>query len=211
MPISNTKWNKGFLSNSICRWQTQFESGMTLLEILIALTLVAGIMSLTLPRLRSGDQAKAIIRKITVLARYVHSTSRLKGIPYRMVIELGQGSPNSLYVERGSTAVVSLKSNEEINPQGSPAPKSDFLLDKGILKKPMELPKGYQFDDVEFGSKQEKVTTGKAYVYFFPQGFATKAAIHISDGKDKKFTIAIHPLTGQSYAAQTYVALKDIQ
>lgn len=203
MPISNTKEIKS----------SQY--GMTLLEVLIALVIIAGLMSFSLPRLRSGDKTKSVIRKITVLAKYVHSTARLKGLVYRIVIELGEGSSNSLYVERGASSEVNLKTNDEpTNPaaSGSPAPPApDFAVDAGILKEPMELPSGFKFDDIEFGSKEEKVTTGKAYIYFFPQGFATKAAIHISDGAAKKFTIVIHPLTGQSYAAQSYVALKDVQ
>src|SRR5690606_28506338 len=92
MPILNTK--------EIDPSNRLNSRGLTLLEVLVALTLIAGLLSLTLPRLRTGDQTKAIIRKITVLTKHVHSVARLKGLPYRIVVDMGNNSSQSLYVER---------------------------------------------------------------------------------------------------------------
>jgi general secretion pathway protein H len=83
-------------------------------------------------------------------------------------------------------------------------------VDPSVLKTPLELPRGFIFEDLEFG-EDKRVSSGKAFIYFFPQGFVTRAAIHISDKKTKKFTISVHPLTGQGYAVQEYVSLKEIE
>jgi hypothetical protein len=53
----------------------------------------------------------------------------------------------------------------------------------------------------------DPMTTGKAYVYFFPLGFTEPAWIHISDRKGEgSFTLALHPLTGMVRVYDQYVA-----
>lgn len=53
----------------------------------------------------------------------------------------------------------------------------------------------------------EPMTTGKAYVYFFPLGFTEAAWIHVSDRKGESFfTLALHPLTGMVRVYDQYVA-----
>lgn len=44
----------------------------------------------------------------------------------------------------------------------------------------------------------EPMSSGKAFVYFFPLGFTESAMIHVSDKKGEGFfTLVLHPLTGQ--------------
>jgi general secretion pathway protein H len=53
----------------------------------------------------------------------------------------------------------------------------------------------------------DPMSTGKAYVYFFPLGFTEAAWLHVADKNGEgSFTLALHPLTGMVKVYDQYVA-----
>lgn len=197
---------------TIYKFIKQSQLGFTLIELMIVLGLIAALVGFSLTKLRPADKAKAVVRRITVLTKQTFINARLKNQMHRFVINLDEKNPN-IIIESATKSDVQAFFSEEDEKKAHPdeKAKSDYTPDGSILKKPLELPSGYKFLDVEYGTKKEKISTGKAYIYFFPQGFATHAAIHISDGKDKKFTVIIQPLTGQSFASPDYVSLQEFE
>lgn len=62
--------------------------------------------------------------------------------------------------------------------------------------RPKPLPPGVQVE-VWTRAQREAVTSGVAYVYFFPQGTAEKAMVFVTQG-DNTWTIDVAPLTGKT-------------
>ena len=59
--------------------------------------------------------------------------------------------------------------------------------------------KGQIFIDAVMTPRHEEpVDKGMAYVYFFPQGHAEPAIIHIKNKSDEYYSVVMHPLTGQA-------------
>lgn len=81
-----------------------------------------------------------------------------------------------------------------------------FLPIKESVIKPVKV-KNAKIADVFSPRLLDPMTTGKAYIYFFPLGFTEAAWIHISDPKGQGFfTLALHPLTGGVKVYSEYVA-----
>jgi general secretion pathway protein H len=196
------------------------ENGFTLIEILLVIAIIAFVIGIGIPRLsRSlGTQLRATTRKLVTLNREVHHSARLKNRTYRVVFDFGdkerKTSP-SFYVESGS--------GRELAPSPDATPPSKFSRDKDkepppafspdteTLKKPVALPRGVQFEDVEIVGQDKPVTEGKAYVYFFPQGLVQKTIIHITDGAKIHWSLIINPLTGATEIRSEYIKLKDTE
>src|SRR5262249_7679548 len=50
--------------------------------------------------------------------------------------------------------------------------------------------------DIYTPRQREPYTSGKAYLYFFPDGHTERAVIRINDG-DEFYSLIVHPLTGK--------------
>jgi len=84
-------------------------------------------------------------------------------------------------------------------------PKAVFKSFKDTTLKPVEIKKGVKIADVYTPRQRDAYTEGRAYLYFFPQGFGERAVIHLSDGKDSFYSLIVHPLTGRVQIAGGYV------
>ena len=87
--------------------------------------------------------------------------------------------------------------------------KADFEMHTKIIKEKQNLPSIIKFENVEVISSDEPVSDEKAYIYFLPQGLVTSAAIHLTM-LEKKWTVAVNPLTGKGTVLNSYMSLKDI-
>jgi general secretion pathway protein H len=192
------------------------QSGLTLIELLVSIGIIAFVSAIAIPKLgrNLGTQLRSTTRKIVALNKQLHHSSRLRNRTYRLVIDFGdkeKGAGQSLYVESSGTR--QLIKNEEEKPVGlgEEKPKSPFALDNELLKKPLQLPSGVAFEDVEVANERNPVKEGKAYIHFFPQGLVTQAVIHIGNGKDIKWSLIVNPLTGETNIRSEYIRLRDIQ
>lgn len=187
--------------------------GFTLLEILIVLALVAGLVMYTVPKLSSGDQIRSAVRKLTVVTKQAQTSARLSGNIHRLVFDMPEekGQEHSYWVEVATSKTATLTFSDEDDKdkkEDETTSATGYELD-GKIKK-MELPSNFYFEDIDF-SEKNKVTSGKAYVYFFPQGLVTKAAIHLTNKKAIHWTVVLNPLTGVGTVLSEYKSLKDIQ
>jgi general secretion pathway protein H len=51
--------------------------------------------------------------------------------------------------------------------------------------------------DVYTPRQREPYTSGRAYLYFFPDGHTERAIVRLSDGDDNFYSLVVHPLTGR--------------
>lgn len=62
--------------------------------------------------------------------------------------------------------------------------------------------------DVWIQGMSEPVRQGKGYLYFFPNGYAQDALIHLEDEEKRVFTVKVRALTGTAAVENGYVEMK---
>jgi general secretion pathway protein H len=80
-----------------------------------------------------------------------------------------------------------------------------------VTRKEQVLPSGLRFASLETANMKSPITSGTAYIHFFPEGFVEAAALQITDGKKLTWTLVFNPLTGQAEIVEKAQSLKDIQ
>lgn len=73
--------------------------------------------------------------------------------------------------------------------------RAQFTTDDVIGTQKLEG--GAAFDGVTVAGQSDPVTSGKAYIHFFPNGWVEPAVIHTTDGESTYFTLQVSPLTGK--------------
>ena len=69
---------------------------------------------------------------------------------------------------------------------------------EGLPVSEATLPDGLRFTDIE-NSLEGRVSEGRAYTLFLPQGYATPTWIHIAgEDVEESYTLIISPLTGNT-------------
>ena len=196
------------------------ELGFTLIEIMVALVILAGLTVLALPRINSNtNELKSTIRKLTVLGKQLQVHSRLEHKTFRLAFHLHDKKAHSFWVESASGYVSESAedenedNNEEDQEEDTKAPRlNTFEIDTRMLREPVSLPKPLVFTDIEVENDISK--KGKVYVHFFPQGVIEEAAIHISSGNkgDKSgWTITYNSLTGKGHIINKYISLENLR
>lgn len=203
-------------------------SGFTLLEVMIAVGIIAAVITLIVPRIDNrNNQIKAAVRKFIALSRDLHSRAKLENATYRLVLDMKAGETalnHEFWVEKSTKKILLNKEaladinkekrgleQEKEEEEKKKQSRDGFEMYPKITPKPVVLIEGLKISDVELFSLEQPVTTGKAYIYFHPEGFATEAAIHLKMGEDLKWTVAIHPLTGRAEIMAEYMTLKKIK
>src|SRR5204863_7981153 len=76
--------------------------------------------------------------------------------------------------------------------------RARFASFKDLALKPVHLKKGTKVQSVYTPRVTEPLTSGRAYVYFFPLGQTEPAIIVVSDqAGEAVFSLKVHPITGR--------------
>lgn len=189
------------------------QRGFTLIEIMIVLAIVAALITVAAPRLVNKDaNIKSVARSIVILGKEIRNKARLTNSTYRLAINLDP-KEGKYWIERanGPQAVDpnAYEKDKEKNEDKENAPPPLFQMDKSLFKKEKTLPKGLYFGSVETINMKSPITSGLAYVHFFPEGFVEAAAVQITDGNKLTWTLVFNPLTGQADIIEKAQSLKD--
>lgn len=193
--------------------------GFTLLEVMVVLGIVVALVAMAIPRLSgSNNQMRQTVRKLSSITRQLQNTAKLKGAVYRIAIDLKDGpkaNGQEFWIEASSARTV--LTPEEMNDRPLDKDKKDeekppslFSPDPKMMK-PVVLPGGMHIEGVELKRHEGEITSGKAYIHFFPQGLADEAVIHLRGGEKLVWSLVIHPLTGKTDIATERVTLRDLQ
>lgn len=194
--------------------------GFTLLELMIVMGIVAALVAMAIPRLSGqNNQMRGAVRKLSSISRQLQSTAKLKGAVYRLVIDMKEGDKSAehqFWVEAATARTILTPDEMSDKPLDKYAseddqPKPIFARDDKVLKGEVALPSGLQFEDVELKRMEQPISSGKAYIHFFPQGLADEAVIHLRGGDKLHWSLIIHPLTGKTDVATERVTLKDLK
>lgn len=155
---------------------------------------------------------KGQARKIMVLTKDTRTKARLNNSTYRLAINFEKDA-NTYWIEKGSGPIKvdpeAYKEKDDLFDSEN-APKSPFQIDKSLTKKEQVLDGGLKFESLETNNSEEVISTGTAYIHFFPEGFVEAAALQITDGKKITWTLVFNPLTGQADIVEKATTLKEI-
>lgn len=174
MPTSKT----GISSSGVA---LRRESGFTLLELIIVITILGIAALMVLPKFSAFglNKGKSSTRHLAGLIQHLAQESVATKKTYRLYYDL----------EAEAYSVKILSGQEFI-------PISDVLISGRTL------PKGMSFEDV-VTPRHGKVQDGEAYTTFFNLG-VEKTVIHLRDGQDI-WTLMINGLTGRVKVIDRYV------
>ncbi len=95
--------------------------------------------------------------------------------------------------------------------------KVTFTPLKNMVSRTLRLHKDVRIAAVITPRVVDPIEEGKAYIYFFPQGHAEAAIVHLLDKSDKGFSVVLHPLSGRArvypclYAVPAEFGISDDQ
>ncbi len=193
------------------------EKGFSLIEILVVLVIVASIVGMgvsSLGNYSTTRKMKSEAIKLLSRIKYVYEQAASKSEYNRITFDL---DAQTYFVESSSTAFSVAregdkqeelrKKNEERNSDENsfdqqdenPAPTGpSFAESEDDLLEIFKLPEDVRLTDVYIMHQKEKLTEGKAYLYFFPRGQTEFAVLHLVDVADEEnaITLIVNPLTG---------------
>ena len=192
--------------------------GMSLIEIMIAMTLLAGMAGLSAVFVnRKESQIKKTWRAFTALNRQLDYKSRLKRKHWRWAFSLDEDK-NSWWVEKKAPEI-SLKNGgdkspgKDLNsshPSSPPMSQDGFLMDGDFFTEPQTLPKKLTFESVELSYQKDLITSGTVYIPYWPEGQFSTALVLIKY-KQKYWSLFFNRLNGEMLVLPGKKSLKDLE
>ena len=196
--------------------------GFTLIELLVVVALI-GLMGLVaIPSVSNVFKVSlnSATRDMATKIRETYNAASMTKRVHRMVfdfktqqywVEIG---PPSLLLETEDSRKkheralrFGNKDAEEIEKQKNSA----FTLARPVNRKPSDLPRGVEFEDVITEQSDTPIKEGQAYVHFFPHGMTEKSIIHLKDNSNHKATLVIPTLVGRTKVFDHYVDPKELE
>jgi general secretion pathway protein H len=208
----------------VYRAQRASESGLTLIELMIAVLIVGGLMALVVPSMQSvtgmrvREEAGRLAGTIGYLYNHTAITGRTCRLVFGMNVEGGDGwaaectdepprlDPEQLRVRRG---VVERSFRDDEDERWTRAVRDEDALERRIKERarwqqfasrsvqPVRLSTGVEIGGVWTPRFSEPVTEGEAHLYFFPAGETQRALIYLVDARENAYTLDVQPLTGR--------------
>lgn len=193
--------------------------GMTLVEVLIVIVLIAMLAGATVfgsgmlrsSRLRAGSTL------IGSAVRLGLARSNNSGHPTRLVLDLDQdrvlleeASSSRMLREKAAPAAgaeaatqaeLAAKVESDRILDGPQAPRATFKPVAKFADTPegRELGAGVDLVSVQTEHDEDPITSGRAYVYFWPGGMTERAHVQLKQiGSDSALTVVVSALTGRT-------------
>lgn len=170
---------------------------------------------------------KAQVRRFSVMTKKLRNRARLDNKTYRLVFDLpiDQKKQQSYWVEGTSKPALLLTEDQreeleddlkDVETKDGKRVKPDpqgFVQDSSVVKDaPATLPDGLYFESIEIdGDPIEKISEGRVYIYFFPQGYVQQSAIHLTNRDTLNWTLLIQGLTGRVDIYSEFRSLEDFK
>lgn len=187
--------------------------GFSLLELMVVMVLVALLMVIAIPAIRSISQAdvKGEIMRLAGLTSEVYARAAVSGINHRISFDLEEGSywveekaqeagefsPDLGYEE----LMKELQNQSEENRKKMDQFIPNYKAVSGDLGEKYSLPKSLKLYGVWADNMDAVSRSGKVYVYFFAGGYTQLAFISILEKGDEEASSAMYlslsPLTGR--------------
>ncbi len=157
------------------------ETGLTLIELLMTILIIAILSSLVLPRINSLGilNLRTFARKFAGEINYYFTQSVFKKVSYKIVLDLNDKNSYSI-----------LKYSE-----GEWVPEKSKIL----------LPDGVFFHDIISSPQNLIINSGDGEIKFTSIGIMDGVTIHLSDGKNSYYSLLTNSITGKVTIFDKYV------
>ena len=187
------------------------QRGFTLVELMIVIGIIALITASVMPALASltGADARKAAGELGGSLRYLFDTAALRHATCRMALDVdgrafwAECAPGKAGVSRKEEEEPTDEELERRFPDEADGEqrrllsKSRFGGFSDRLLPRRELPGKVAFGEIVVEGRQDPITKGTAYVYFFPGGQAQRAFVPVVDGKNL-YTVVLEPFTGRA-------------
>ncbi len=223
--------------NELRKLRRALQRGLTLIEVLIVMAIVAIIMGAVV--IGSGQLASSRMRHTSTMiagavrVAFARASSTSKSVRLVMDFEeaaiwLEEGDQPMLVQSKdttgtGGAAAGTMAEKEALEDtsrivKGPTAPRTGFteiepmgLAASAVGKGHKALERGIKFREVQSAHDDQPRTNGRAYLYFWPGGQTERAAIQLKVGEANEekdaVTLVIAPLTGKVTVKDGAVAL----
>jgi prepilin-type N-terminal cleavage/methylation domain-containing protein len=147
------------------------QSGFTLLEMVFVLFLLAGLLTLVIPRMSIGDSLSSVGRKWVGALRSLQEMAMTTQKTVRLYVDIDQ----NIYWP------MILEGNEE-----------KYSVDP-LWAQPISLPETIRFSDIQVGATRKD--SGRAEIFFYPNGRIDQATMHLMDMDNNVMGIYVEPVT----------------
>jgi hypothetical protein len=213
------------------------EAGFTLLELMLVSALGVLMLGAAVYSLRDigAAHARAEAYRLATSVRYLYEKSISDGLPYRLMVDMEEGSTWAERVEDEQACGVSLtlqegsetrfkelarkalenkkKKEEERIEGGLPPPKPEVTYTDyaDIAIKKHSFPKGVHVVDMATLSNKDPREAGKLAIHVFPHGVVERALVVIeSDGGDEVYSVVTQPYGGTARVFPKEVDRKEV-
>lgn len=198
--------------------------GISLVEIMVALMLVALVFAIIPTESRDEEHAKleSAVEQVERAVRFANNESILRNSIVRLVIDL-EKRPNEFYVEyssEGGLALpdfeeekdLSLSEREEMDKKVKDL-DSQFQKVSEFSEQSDKFPEEVEVLGVASGDKEEITQSAKANIYFYPTGEKDSALVFLTT-RDEMATIDVPPFentTFSDYSIYTDAQLNNLE
>ncbi|HEY3445710.1 MAG TPA: hypothetical protein VGK67_05060 [Myxococcales bacterium] len=200
------------------------DRGMTLLEIGVALAIVALMVFVAVPSIEAyaGVRAREEAGRVAGAIRYMYGYSALSGKVCRIVFDFDERawwtectegrftverdrekSRDGAKVDEDAAKKAKDKYKAKLEPRDEGEAmrqkieaKAEFSEFKNDEMNKRQLPDGANLA-VWTAHQREKYTKGQALLYFFPQGNTERAHIYVTSDHGDAYTLVVSPLNGR--------------
>jgi general secretion pathway protein H len=186
--------------------------GFTVLEIMVALMLVAVFVAISIPTFRSLSRVelKSSANQLLGLIRDTYARTALSGKVHRLVMDMDKSQywvevsnddarlPEELAeVKEDEGATLDIYGEEAEKLKYAKPPK--FIAVEDELGKKQKLPGDVRFWGIWIDHLKDRARTGQVALHFFPDGYTQKAQITLTDEDSGEHvrTLVTEPLTGE--------------
>lgn len=169
---------------------------VTMLELMMVITILGVLMAVTLPRLGGSNERAALrttARDMAQLAAYARQSAVSMGKPTRIVINR-EGREWWLDLPPAEDSRVRADDWERVPDSAS---HRDWPLAQEERARPLH--RKVEFFDVAVGGRELR-ETGRAAIYFYPNGSSDGAAIVLRNTRERLMTVEIERATGRALA-----------
>lgn len=198
-PKTTSKSNSNFILSN--------RAGLTLIEILIVLAIIAMVVAMGLPAINNVTYQKvnSTTRQMVGVFRTIRTDAILLNNIYRFVIDFEK---KAYWVESQREFKMLDEATEEAAREAArkkkkrgakdEEPPSNFSLNDKFSKKPVPFPQGVAFEGI-LKEQEGLITEGRAYIHFFPNGYNEQAILYINkDGsKNPGYSLFLRPTLGK--------------
>ncbi|MFB6265218.1 MAG: Tfp pilus assembly protein FimT/FimU [Bradymonadaceae bacterium] len=200
-------------------------AGMTLVELLVTLAIVAGLMGMSVYSIGvlTNSELRGEAMRLSSAMKYTWTRAAMNNTQYRMVLDL---EANTYHTEVADAPVVD-ETEQKVDSSSSEKYLSEkarragrkhrrdqgaesarggpFAVRSGTSYEQVEqdvvekrsLPEGIQFERVLSASRDEPIRSGRAAIHFFPNGFQQPTIIVLSNGDGAYYSLRSEALTGR--------------